>query len=59
VTGGEWYFYLLGLVLLIFGIHTLYKNYKEKNRGKSIEIPKERNGKGKISKEEFDKTDDE
>ena len=59
VTGGEWYFYLLGLVLMIFGIHTLYKNYKEKNRDKSIEILKEKYSKGEITKEEFDKTKDE
>lgn len=36
VTGGEWYFYLLGLVLLGFGSHTLYKKYKEKNRDNTL-----------------------
>ncbi|MDH3677405.1 MAG: DUF308 domain-containing protein [Nitrosopumilus sp.] len=32
VTGVEWYFYILGVILLIFGIHKLYKTYKEKNQ---------------------------
>jgi hypothetical protein len=35
VTGTEWYFYLLGVVLLVFGIHKLYITYKEKNQEKT------------------------
>ena len=35
VTGIEWYFYLLGVVLLVFGVHKLYTTYKEKNQEKT------------------------
>ncbi len=32
VMGSEWYFQIMGLVFLGFGIHTLYKHHKKKNQ---------------------------
>lgn len=31
VSFGEWYFQVIGILVIGFGIHNLYKNYKKKS----------------------------
>jgi uncharacterized membrane protein len=52
----EWYHYLFGILGLAVGSHAFYKYYTDKKNRSQNNILKERDDKGKISKEEFDKT---
>ncbi len=57
--GSEWYFQLVGLGFVGFGIHKLYKKLKEKNQYSALTILKDRYAKGEITIEEFDKNKEE
>lgn len=36
VSFGEWYFQVIGILVIGFGIRILYKNYKKKSQGNSL-----------------------
>jgi hypothetical protein len=36
LTGVEWYFQVIGVLVIGLGIRNLYKNYKKKTRGNSL-----------------------
>ena len=36
VSYGEWYFQVIGVLVIGFGIRNLYKNYKKKSQGNSL-----------------------
>ena len=36
VSFGEWYFQVIGVLVIGFGIRILYKNYKKKSQGNSL-----------------------
>jgi hypothetical protein len=36
VSFGEWYFQVIGALVIGFGIRILYKNYKKKSQGNSL-----------------------
>jgi len=38
LTGNEWYFQLIGVLVIGLGISNLYKNYKKRNRDNSLDI---------------------
>ena len=39
LTGIEWYFQVIGVLVIGLGIRNLYKNYKKKSQGNSLGIP--------------------
>ncbi len=36
LSGNEWYFQVIGVLVIGFGIRNLYKNYKKKSQGNSL-----------------------
>ena len=36
LTGNEWYFQVIGVLVIGLGIRNLYKNYKKKSQGNSL-----------------------
>ncbi len=38
LTGNEWYFQIIGVLVIGLGIRNLYKNYKKRNRDNSLDI---------------------
>jgi hypothetical protein len=36
VSFGEWYFQVIGVLVIGFGIRNLYRNYKKKSQGNSL-----------------------
>jgi len=36
LTGIEWYFQVIGVLVIALGIRNLYKNYKKKSQGNSL-----------------------
>jgi CDP-diglyceride synthetase len=38
LSGNEWYFQVIGVLVIGLGIRNLYKNYKKRNRDNSLDI---------------------